>query len=243
MSYTIPRAYVDNFADGIESISKANKELLGRSLSTVDLSTPGAEDVVAGIMRTICRGSSSQAAYLARQFYLGLRDLMVGNDDGYVGVADTGQPPGATMTVTRGIMRASEHDAILTHLQRQVGYATKRASHATLYVCGERDPMRPRFARVPRRTRSYADGCPFCQTLASRGFVYHTDRTAGVHVHDGCSCVVVPSWDRSPEVEGYDRHDYDAGYQRFLDHDYSQPDRTIPHRSLEWQREHQVGTD
>ena len=243
MGYGIPRAYVDNFADGVEAISKANKAMLERALSTIDLSQPSAEDVVLGVMQTVCRGSSSQAAYLAKQFYLGLRDLMVGSEDGYEGVTDTGRAPGATETVTRGIMAAADYDDIVARLQARVGYETKLASHRTLYACGDADPKRPRFARVPRRTRSYADGCPFCQTLASRGFVYHTGQTAGVHVHDGCSCAIVPSWDKSPQVEGYDRHDYDAGYQKFLDHDYSQPDRTVPHRSLEWQRGHPAGTN
>lgn len=242
MDYVIPRAYVDNFADGIEAISKTNKALLGRALTTIDLSDPMSEDIVVGVMQTVCKGGSSQAAYLAKRFYMGLRVEMVG-DDGYEGVTDTGHVPGATETVTRGIMTATDYDAIIAQLQRRVGYETKLASHSTLYACGDADPRRPRFARVPRRTRSYADGCPFCQTLASRGFAYHTERTAGVHVHDGCSCVVVPSWDRSPEVEGYDRHDYDAGYQKFLDKDYSQPDRTTPHRSLKWQAEHQQGTE
>lgn len=238
MSYVIPRAYIDNFADGIEAISKANKALLERSLASVDLSVPGAEDVVVSVMQTVCKGSASQAAYLAKQFYLGLRAEMVGTDDGFGGVTDTGYVAGATETVTRGVMTKTNYDAILAQLQQRVGYETKRASHRTMYANGDADPKRPRFARVPRRTRSYADGCPFCQTLASRGFVYHTAETAGVHVHDGCTCVPLPSWDKTPAAEGYDRHDYDAGYRRFLDKDYSQPDRTTPHRSLEWQAEH-----
>ena len=240
MGYVIPRSYVDNFADGMEAISKANKALLERALSTIDLSMPSAEDVVVGVMQTVCRGSTSQAAYLAKQFYMGLRAEMVG-DDGYEGVADTGYAPGATETVTRGIMSAEEYDAILAQLQRRVGFETKRASHRTLYACGARDPKRPQFARIPQRTRSYAAGCPFCQTLASRGFIYLSERTASVHVHDDCKCEPVPSWEESPRVEGYDPRDYDAGYEKFKVHDYRQPDRTIPHRSLEWQREHASG--
>lgn len=239
MGYVIPRSYIDNFADGIEAISKANKAMLERALSTIDLSQPSAEDMVVGIMQTVCKGSASQAAYLAKRFYMGLRAEMVG-DDGYEGVTDTGYVPGATETVTRGIMSAADYDAILAQLQQRVGYETKLASHRTLYACGARDPMRPMFARVPRRTRSYAAGCPFCQTLASRGFKYYSDAewSAGVHVHDGCRCQPVPSWEKSPRAEGYDPHDYDEGYKRFRSHDYSQPDRTIPHRSLKWQAEH-----
>lgn len=246
MSYVIPRAYIDNFAGGIEAISKANKALLERSLATIDLSEPSAEDMVLGVMQTVCKGSSSQAAYLAKQFYLGLRAEMVGTNDGFEGVTDTGYSAGATETVTRGIMAKEDYDAILAALQQRVGYETKRAAGRTMYACGRSDPKSPRFARVPRRTRSYASGCPFCQTLASRGFAYLSELSAGAldpdHYHDGCQCQVVPSWERSPRVEGYDPRNYDAGYARFLAKDYSQPDRTIPHRSLEWQRQHRQGT-
>lgn len=232
MGYTIPRSYIDNFSDGIEAISKANKALLERALSTIDFSMPSAEDVVVGVMQTVCNGSTSQAAYLAKQFYMGLRAEMVG-DDGYEGVTDTGYVPGATETATRGIMSADEYGAILAQLQARVGFETKRASHRTTYACGLSDPKRPRFARIPQHSKSYAAGCPFCQMLASRGFVYASRATASVHTHDGCRCVVVPSWDTSPTAEGYEPKDYWDGYQRYLTHDYSQPDRTTPHRSLE----------
>lgn len=237
MGYTIPRSYIDNFSDGIEAISSAHKQLLASALAGVDLSQPGAEDVVVSLIQNICDSSTKSAAYLAKRFYLGLRSQMV-VDDGYEGVTDTGYVPGATETATRGIMSAMDYANVIAGLQERVGYETKRASHRTVYACGLSDPRRPRFARIPQPSKSYAAGCPFCQMLASRGFVYASRATASVHTHDGCRCVVVPSWDTSPAAEGYEPKDYWDGYQRYLAHDYSQPDRTTPHRSLEWQQEH-----
>jgi hypothetical protein len=225
MGYTIPRAYIDNFANATEAISAANKQALKKALSSIDVTAPDAEDAIVYAMQTVCNGGTKQAAYLARQFYLGLRDIMVGNDDGYEGTEDTGYVPGKTETVTRGIVRSKDADAVLAALQSRVGYEVKRASGGTMYACGRSDPRPPRFARIPRRSKSYAAGCPFCQMLASRGFVYLSELSAGGidpdHYHDDCRCQVVPSWEKSPRAEGYDRHDYDEGYQRYLEQDHS----------------------
>lgn len=225
MAYVIPRAYVDNLADALEAISTANKRALERALASVDLADPDAEDAVVAAVQAVCNGGTRQAAYLARQFYLGLRGIMVGNEDGYEGAEDTGYVPGATETATRGIVRSNGPDAALVALRSRVGYEVKRAGGGTMYACGRSDPRPPRFARIPRRSKSYVNGCPFCQMLASRGFVYLSEMSAGGidpnHYHDGCRCQVVPSWERSPRVEGYDRHDYVEGYKEWLGQDHS----------------------
>ena len=73
------------------------------------------------------------------------------------------------------------------------------------------DPRRPRYARIPGGGKS----CAFCTMLASRGFVYHSQKTAGEfdHYHDDCRCTVVMSWDRDkPHIEGYDP---DALYEMY----------------------------
>lgn len=72
------------------------------------------------------------------------------------------------------------------------------------------DPRRPRYARIPS-----GKSCAFCTMLASRGFVYHSEATAGEfdHYHDDCRCSVVMSWDRDkPHIEGYDP---DAMYEMY----------------------------
>ncbi len=55
-----------------------------------------------------------------------------------------------------------------------------------------------RFARVPMGSET----CDFCTMLASRGFVYHSDKTAGEfdHFHASCRCKVVPGF---PTMERY----------------------------------------
>lgn len=70
-----------------------------------------------------------------------------------------------------------------------------------------------RWARVPAGRRT----CPFCVMLASRGFVYTSERAAGgwplSAYHPGCDCEVVPEtsqdlypdYDPAQLYEGYDR--------------------------------------
>ena len=65
-----------------------------------------------------------------------------------------------------------------------------------------------RYARVPTGTET----CPFCVMLASRGFVYLSERAAR-HAHPGCDCRVVPGFAGETEVEGYD---LDGLYRQYI---------------------------
>lgn len=62
------------------------------------------------------------------------------------------------------------------------------------------DPSKPRWARVPRGART----CAFCTMLASRGFTYLSEDSAGLEMqyHRDCDCQIVPSWDarHSPDT-------------------------------------------
>lgn len=64
-------------------------------------------------------------------------------------------------------------------------------SHARQTIVHNANQLGVPFARVAR-----ADGCAFCRMLASRGFVYEDDKTAGgvtgSDYHDACRCVTLP---------------------------------------------------
>lgn len=75
-----------------------------------------------------------------------------------------------------------------------------------------RDPSHPRFARVPTGAKT----CAFCSLMASRGFVYHSEASAGMlhKWHGDCDCEIVAEWDRhAAHIAGYDP---DAMYDRYL---------------------------
>lgn len=93
-------------------------------------------------------------------------------------------------------------EGYLRYLTEVVDRNVKRGGRDTIIANGRRDRRKPRFARVP----SGAKTCAFCSMLASRGFVYLSEQTAGAlgQYHADCDCEIVPSWDKSPKVEGYD---------------------------------------
>lgn len=82
-------------------------------------------------------------------------------------------------------------------------YLIKRDAFENMLRNCERNDLR--YARVP----SGRETCGFCLMLASRGFVYRSEKTAqGSHgFHNHCDCVVVPGFkglDQAGQIEGYD---------------------------------------
>lgn len=73
----------------------------------------------------------------------------------------------------------------------------------------QNDPTRPKYARVPQgRT------CAFCAMLASRGFVYASEDTAGKwhRYHHDCDCKIVPSWGET-KLDGYEPDKFKRMYK------------------------------
>lgn len=94
-----------------------------------------------------------------------------------------------------------------------VGDSAKRAANDTTLRNAQRDGRRGvRYARVP----TGAETCTFCRMLASRGFVYKSDKSAGrlSHFHRNCDCRVVASTD-ADGLEGYDPDREYELWQRF----------------------------
>ena len=77
-----------------------------------------------------------------------------------------------------------------------------------------RDKAKPRWARVPAGAKT----CAFCTMLASRGWVYSDEETAGGagnRFHADCDCMILPSWDKgTPRLAGYDP---DGMYEQYKD--------------------------
>lgn len=76
----------------------------------------------------------------------------------------------------------------------------------TIMHNAQRDPARPRFARIP-----VGETCAWCLMLASRGPVYRSAESAGAagQYHGGdCDCEPVASWDGGKDLPPI----YDEGY-------------------------------
>ncbi len=86
----------------------------------------------------------------------------------------------------------------------RVDYIARKSCGDAVVACAARDPLKPRFARVPQGRET----CSFCIMLASRGAVYENAMTAGAtrHYHENCDCKVVP--DFGDGIDGYDPDEY-----------------------------------
>lgn len=78
----------------------------------------------------------------------------------------------------------------------------------------ENDPTRPRWARIPRGAKT----CAFCMMLSSRGFVYHSDESAGAGMnlyHAHCDCQIAPQWgEQEARINGWDPELYRDVYSQ-----------------------------
>lgn len=77
----------------------------------------------------------------------------------------------------------------------------------TLLRNARRDPARPKWALIP-----HAGACGWCAMLASNGFVYASEATAGKSRHPHCRCRPVVDFDGDPLLEGYDYSRYEKEY-------------------------------
>lgn len=219
----IPWAYIVKFSNALEEIDKEAKIKLNAFLKQVDLSDPErAREHIAEIMERVVGASDAVASSMAAGFYDGIREYQTGEKLG--ALADSGREPDSTKSATYGITsrlaKAEEPDISLVEglLMQRIGYEIQRSVGRTMYRNGQRDPNKPKFARVPLG----GDSCEFCRMLASRGFAYNSERSAGKldpdHYHDGCRCRVVCSWEKDPIIDGMSEEDYnDRAYGEHRD--------------------------
>lgn len=211
----IPYTYVKKFSESLETVTEQAKVKLRAALMGVDMSDPeAARAQIADIMEMIVGASDAMASSMAAGFYDGIREFQLGERLG--AFADSGRDPDSTKNATYGITHrlttAENPDISLVEglLTQRIGYEIKRSAGNTMYRNGQRDPNKPKFARIPVG----GDSCEFCRMLASRGFAYNSEKSAGKHdsdhYHDGCRCEVVSSWEKDPRIAGMTEEEYNA---------------------------------
>ena len=209
----IPRKYIDNYTESLNKLSDDVKERLSNAFGAVDFTADVADvrNAVIDIMELHLGPYTDMAAILASEFYDGLREMEAGEALG--AYAESGREPVATERAVRGIMQdvveGKAVEAVIGKLVSRADYEIKKAAGECMYRNGKRDPLKPKFARVP----SGAETCKFCIMLASRGFVYHNEKTAGEngHYHANCDCIATPGFPGT-SIEGYDLEALQAKY-------------------------------
>lgn len=212
---SIPRSYIMEFSAGLSGVDQTAKFKMRQALYEVDLTDmDAARAQIADIMVQVVGASDAMASTMAAGFYDGIREYQTGAALG--ATADSGWEPDSTKRATYGITdrlaKAETPDISMVEglLMQRIGYEVKRSAGRTMYRNGQRDPNKPKFARIPFGS----DSCEFCRMLASRGFAYNSEKSAGKHnpdhYHDGCRCEVVCSWEKDPRIAGMTEEEYNA---------------------------------
>lgn len=203
----IPRAALDYLTKEINGISADAKAKVMRVLKELDWNDiPACRDAVVSAVNAVLDAYSLAAGQASADFFDASREIAVGSRLG--AAVATGRDPDATEGAIRAFVDKvlkGDIDSFNSAVLSRVGYELKRSAGQTMMENAARDPLKPRFARVP----SGGETCRFCLMLAGRGFVYHSKKTAGEfgHYHDNCDCRIVASWDKDG-VEGYDPTSY-----------------------------------
>lgn len=178
---------------------------LNRFWATLDLADPaGARDALLRFMPALTTQYGEIAATVAADWYDDLR-ASAGAPGRFTAQVAEAAPSAAIEAKTRF---GAQHlwtptpEQSLAFLASGLSKYVLQPGRDTIVSSVRRDSAKPRWARVPSGRRT----CAFCLVMASRGFVYHSDASAGraKKFHGRCDCTIVPDWSDDPRVEGYD---------------------------------------
>ena len=207
MAVTIPRAAVDFLTEEINGISADAQARVLEVLQGINWTPENiaeCRDLVIQALAAVMPTYTTMAAQASADFYDAARELVVGEKMGARAISDFDMRK--TEGAVRGFVRFVLDGRVETfneQVLQRIDYEMKRSAGESMFANGRRDKRRPKYARVPTGDET----CDFCLMLASRGFVYTSEATAGAikldHYHSGDDCRVVAQWDDGG-VEDYD---------------------------------------
>ena len=217
MAVTIPRAAVDFLTEEINGISADAQARVLKVLQGIQWTPENVaecRELVLQALAAVMPTYTDMAAQASADFYDAARELSIGKPMG--AVAASGYDPRKTEGAVRGFVRFVLDGRVETfneQVLQRIDYEMKRSAGESMFANGRRDPRKPKFARVPTGDET----CDFCLMLASRGFVYSSEATAGAikldHYHSGDDCRVICQW----EDGGVEDYDTKAIYGRWQD--------------------------
>lgn len=214
---TLPRPVIDSYTKRLNSLSDAARRLVAAQLAAIEYEgIADLRDKVIAILEPVCAASSDAAAAYAANFYDEVRELEIGHPLGAQAISaySAEATAGAVRAMVQIIVDGGPWERFARKVADRADYEVKRSAGECVKANAARDPLRPRWARVPSGTET----CNFCIMLASRGFVYTSEIAAsekkeGGHYHPNCDCRIVPGFE-GMQVEGYDP---DALYRQWRD--------------------------
>lgn len=204
---TLPREVVDAYTERLDALSEAARRVVAAQLAAIEYEdVADLREQVIAILEPVCAASSEAAAAYAAEFYDEVRAAQAGVPLGAEAVSAhlPEATEGAVRSIVQIVVDGKPWEQFARAVEDRADYEVKASAGECVKANAARDPLRPRWARVPDGSET----CPFCIMLASRGFVYASEKTAsekegGGHYHPNCDCRIVPGFD-GMEVEGYD---------------------------------------
>lgn len=216
MAATIPRAvleFVTEEVNGISADAQARVLAVLESITWTPENIAECRDIVLQALASVMPTYTDAAAQVGADMYDAVREAAVGEAMGATAIS--GYEPDATIgaikafvqDIVEGKTAEQFNRKVLARVDRDI----RRAENVSVAENARRDPLRPKYARVP----SGSETCGFCLMLSSFGFHY-SDKSAASHAHDNCDCRVVAQFDKS-NVEGYDPDEMYKHYNQCLD--------------------------
>lgn len=208
------RDEITRFSTGVDKATALAVRDLEKFWWLLDFDTPAqAREAVLDFVPKLVSVYGDVAGAAALQWYEELRAKASRKLPEYTPTISPGVPEEDIRSVVRahaGAFWEGDPWGALEAVKKGVDTWVKYSGRDTIARNVKLDPAKPRFARVPS-----GKTCAFCSMLASRGWVYHSEETAGAvsKFHEHCDCQIVPSWEhKDAHVRGFDP---DADYERY----------------------------
>ena len=202
---TIPRSvltYVNGQINALSADAQARVLKVLSRISWTPENVAECRELVVQALESVMPEYTALAAEATADMYDAIRVQSVGEAMGARAISgyDAAKTDGAVRAFVQKVVDGKEIEVFNRLVLSRVDYELRRASNYCVTANGARDPLKPRYARVP----TGAETCDFCLMLASRGFVYHSVSSAAVdHSHFSCDCRVIQGYP-GDEVEDYD---------------------------------------
>ena len=210
---------------GAEDVRNASIEILGAVADEYgNAAASAACDLYDGTMLLegvdlpAAEPAEADRAGIERAVRYQLRKYLDGDMEGYLkAIADAAQyhvRRQASMTTIRncerdnrrvlrgglGTTQGNQRYGALHQPTAESGFKRPTRRSRRRYAGGALQPGDIAYARVP----TGAETCTYCMMLASRGFAYRSEESAGHADHRGCNCLIVAGVHGSTTVEGVD---------------------------------------
>jgi hypothetical protein len=153
-------------------------------------------------------------ANVALELYQNMRDAAGMNDGHTVEISYDSlykMATGFARADLEDIVDWADTDGVTQQLQGSIVKDCGTIADRTLLSWARHDPAKPKWALVPE-----PGACAWCNMIASRGFVYSTEKTLAPVRHPNCRCESVVSFSKHPKVSGYDPEALRETYRKAL---------------------------